>query len=91
MTIPKRSRWRPTVRHEYTDGPGSFCGLCGRRYGNPIHRRRRVMPPKPVRRPLCAVCGRVGYRQDLPGVAVVGHLDQRIKHSFALTPGGCDD
>jgi hypothetical protein len=40
---------------------------------------------------VCAVCGRVGYRQDLPGVAVVGHLDQRIKHSFALTPEAKDD
>lgn len=35
--------------------------------------------------PLCAECGRPGYRKNIPegpSVTLIGHLDQRVKHSF---------
>lgn len=81
MSVPRW--WTPTVRHAYADGPRSYCGLCGRRYGNAIHRAERV-PKLPVIRPRCAECGREGYRTEIGKhvMTVVGHLDQRIKHAF---------
>lgn len=33
-------------------------------------------------RPICATCGKDGYYTDLGGLVIVGHLDQRIRHSF---------
>lgn len=81
MSVPRW--WTPTVRHEYADGPRSCCGLCGRRWGNPIHRQQRHSPADTTMRPRCAECGREGYFYGLTSdFRIAGHLDQRIKHSF---------